>query len=159
MACIQERLVIKSGLWWRAYGTYNYSHLSIKRRGWNKRVLRAEFFCYYMKKRLLLHRNKRAGRAKAQKSISEAARLLDRWEYTVVGTYGFKFLTSTSLDFWHPWYTCCVSIVKRTYYNDKWPQCPRGSDLVFTHLANVVVINFEPPKTIVFSLNFAFELN
>jgi hypothetical protein len=34
-----------------------------------------------MKKRLLLHRNKRAGGAKAQKSISEAACLLDRWEY------------------------------------------------------------------------------
>jgi hypothetical protein len=30
-----------------------------------------------MKKRLLLHRNKRAGGAKTQKSISEAARLLD----------------------------------------------------------------------------------
>ena len=28
----------------------NYSHLSNKRTGWNKRVLRAEFFCYYMKK-------------------------------------------------------------------------------------------------------------
>ena len=55
-----------------------YSHLSNKRTGWNKRVLRAEFFCYYMKKRLLLHRNKRAGGEKAQKSISEAARLLDR---------------------------------------------------------------------------------
>ena len=33
-----------------------------------------------MKKMLLLHRNKRAGGAKAQKSISEAARLLDKWE-------------------------------------------------------------------------------
>jgi hypothetical protein len=31
-----------------------------------------------MKKRLLQHRNKGAGWAKAQKSISEAARLLDR---------------------------------------------------------------------------------
>ena len=57
----------------------NYSHLSNKRTGWNKRVLRAEFFCYYMKKRLLLHRNKRAGGTKAQKSISEAL-LLDRRE-------------------------------------------------------------------------------
>jgi hypothetical protein len=31
-----------------------------------------------MKKRLLLHRNKRAGGAKTQKSISEAARLCIR---------------------------------------------------------------------------------
>jgi hypothetical protein len=64
-------------LWSLKFGCA-YSHLSNKRTGWNKRVLRADFFCYYMKKWLLLHRNKRAGRAKAQKSISEAARLLDR---------------------------------------------------------------------------------
>ena len=37
-----------------------------------------------MKKRLLLHRNKRAGGAKAQKLISEAARLLDRSEYLLL---------------------------------------------------------------------------
>jgi hypothetical protein len=57
----------------------NYSHLSNKSTGWNKRVLRQNFFVTtYMKKRLLLHRNKRARGVKAQKPISEAARLLDR---------------------------------------------------------------------------------
>ena len=30
MACIQERLLIKSGLWWRAYGMWFHGHLSQK---------------------------------------------------------------------------------------------------------------------------------
>ena len=38
-----------------------YFHLYNKRTGRNKRVLTGEFFCYYMKKRLLLHRNKHEG--------------------------------------------------------------------------------------------------
>ena len=61
-----------------AESTFFYSQASNKHAGWNKRVLLADFCDHYMKKRLLLHKNKRAGGAKAQKSISEAARLLDR---------------------------------------------------------------------------------
>ena len=53
---------------------------SNKHTGWNKRVLRAEFFCYYMKKGFYYIEINEQGRrgTKTQKSISKAARLLDR---------------------------------------------------------------------------------
>ena len=35
MACIKERLLIKSGLWWRAYGTYSRQSFTIQTT-WNK---------------------------------------------------------------------------------------------------------------------------
>ena len=40
--------------------------------------MEARMFCLVHEKRLSLHRKKRAGGAKTQKLISEAARLLDR---------------------------------------------------------------------------------
>ena len=58
-----------------------------------------------MKKRLLLHRNKRAGGAKVQKSISEAARLLDRSEYAsasvglLISSFSVNNITKNSRSF------------------------------------------------------------
>ena len=40
--------------------------------------MEGRIFCLVHEKRLLLHRNKQAGERGAQKSIREAARLLDR---------------------------------------------------------------------------------
>ena len=64
-----------------SYALCKYNNLSNKRTEWNKQVLRAEFFAnMYMKKKgfYVIEINKQRLGAKAQKSISEAARLLDK---------------------------------------------------------------------------------